>query len=144
MQRSREVKRKDAMTIMRKFFGPESKYDQSLPFAYYAKVSPVEDDDNFLEHYFADTICGLIRYLESKEIPSETTRLFGAYSQHKDKEINSQSCINQDGQWLSEREICKSFEDLYKATKKDCYKGCVAIGKCSFDDRNRYIGGGPY
>jgi hypothetical protein len=129
---------------MRKILGPKSKYDNSLPFAYYAKVSEVEGDNHFLEHYFAETICGLIRCLDDHHISPDTARLFAAYTHCDDVQINTNDCLNAGQKWLTEQETCIRFETIYKKKHTKGYKGCVENGNCSFQDRDRYAGGGPY
>jgi len=59
------------MGIINKIIGPISKYDDSIPYTYIAKVKILERDDNLVNHYFSDTICGLVEYLSSNNIPEK-------------------------------------------------------------------------
>ena len=63
----------------RKILGPLSKYDKSLPYTYTAEVQAIEGDDELVSHYFADTICGLVEYLDKNDIKPEDVKLFGLY-----------------------------------------------------------------
>ena len=56
------------MSIIEKIIGPRSKYDKSLPYTYMARVPVIEGDEELFSHYFADTICGLIEYLDKNQI----------------------------------------------------------------------------
>ena len=56
------------MNIIKKIIGPRSKYDRSLPYTYMARVPVIEGDDELFSHYFADTICGLVEYLDKNDI----------------------------------------------------------------------------
>jgi hypothetical protein len=54
------------MGIIKNFIGPKSKYDKTIPYTYIAKVQIIEGvtDENMMNYYFSDTICGLIEYLD--------------------------------------------------------------------------------
>jgi len=65
--------------IIRKFLGPKSKYDRDLPYTYLAKVQIIEGDSELFSHYFADTLCGLVEYLEKKNISPKEAELYGLY-----------------------------------------------------------------
>ena len=67
------------MNIFKKLFGPRSKYDNSLPYTYMAKIMEIEGDEEVTSNYFADTICGLIDYLVQNELKPEQVALFGVY-----------------------------------------------------------------
>ena len=58
------------MGILKKFVGPVSKYDDTIPYTYIAKVKILDRDDDLVNHYFADTICGVIEYLAANNMPS--------------------------------------------------------------------------
>ncbi len=131
------------MNLVRKILGPKSKYDQSLPFTYYAVAYQEIEFGEFAQQYFADTICGLVSYLEKKNIPPEAVRLYGAYANNEDKTLDIASCIDQNGKWLCRPNICSSLEIYYKNTNNDCYRGHRRKGRCNFDDRNG-VGTGPH
>ena len=130
------------MKLSEKVFGPKSKYDKSLPYTYMAKVYEVEGDEDIVSHYFADTICGLVQFLDDNDISPDHVRLFGILRK-KETELSTENCITKDGSWLKRPDICKSLEIQYRDTLDDRYKGHVADHECSFDDRDRE-GSGPF
>ena len=129
------------MGIMRKFLGPKSKYDKSLPYTYLAKVPIVEGKDELVSHYFADTICGLVEYLEKRNVPPEDVEIYGLYRKNEIK-LDKNICTNSVGNWLLRPEICKVLENHFENTKDELYKGHRELEDCSFDDRDRH-GEGP-
>jgi hypothetical protein len=130
------------MSIRTSLFGPRSKYDHSLPYTYVARVNVVDGDDELSSAYFADTICGLIDYLDANNIEPGDTRLFGLYV---DREIplDITYCTDTQGRWLERPDICHSLEAHYKETLDLRYKGHREHEPCSYEDRNRH-GSGPY
>ena len=130
------------MGIVRKILGPKSKYDSTLPYTYVAKAAVIEGDNSLVNHYFADTICGLIEYLHEHNVSPEEVKLFGCY---RDKEIpiDIKYCLSEKGDWLKRPDICHSLETHYKESVEERYKGHVELGNCYFEDRNRE-GSGPY
>lgn len=130
------------MGIIKKFTGPSSKYDKSIPYTYIAKVKILDRDDDLVNHYFSDTICGLIEYLSENNILPEDVELAGCYK-NKEVSIDKKYCISEEGRWLERPQICHSLEEHYKQTMEEQYKGHVELGECSYEDRNR-DGSGPY
>ena len=130
------------MGIVRKFLGPKSKYDKTIPYTYIAKVPVIEGDDSLVNYYMSDTICGLIEYLAEKDISPEEVALFGCYLK-KEIPIDKKFCLSEDGSWLKRPDICRSLETHYRETLEEEYKGHVELGECSFDDRDRK-GDGPF
>lgn len=132
------------MGIIRKFLGPKSKYDKSLPYTYEARVDALygQGDEPVYNYYQSDTICGLIESLDEKDIAPEEVQLFGIYL-GKEIELETKFCTTRDGKWLKRPAICKALEGRYKKTLEERYKGHVANEECSFDDRDRQ-GSGPY
>ncbi len=128
--------------IKRKIFGPRSKYDDTLPYTYMAKVRAIEGDDELFSYYFADTICGLIKYLHENDFKSEEVELYGLY-QKKDILLEKKYCISGRGEWLRRPEICRSLEQQYNKTLEEQFKGHIEKNECSFEDRDRK-GSGPY
>lgn len=130
------------MGVLKKIVGPLSKYDNSLPYTYLAKTRVIEDDDTIINHYFADTICGLIEYLEKQKINPAEAELFGCY---KEKEIalDKDPLLTEEGAWLKRPKLCKALEDFYRQSLDERYKGHEAHSDCSFDDRERE-GNGPF
>jgi hypothetical protein len=132
------------MGIIKKFIGPKSKYDQSIPYTYIAKVPIIEgdNDESMMNYYFSDTICGLVEYLDKNKIEPEEVELFGCYQQ-KEIPIDKKYCLSENGTWLKRPDICHSLETHYKNTMEEQFKGHVEHGVCSFEDRDRE-GSGPY
>ena len=132
------------MGIIKIFIGPKSKYDQSIPYTYIAKVPIIEGDkdESMMNYYFSDTICGLVEYLDENNIKPEEVELFGCY-QKREIHIDKKYCLSEDGRWLKRPEICHSLENHYQSTMEEQFKGHVELGECSFDDRDRQ-GSGPY
>jgi len=130
------------MRIAGKLFGPRSKYDRTLPYTYVARVPAIEGDASLHNDYFADTICGLIEYLDSNGIPPEEVEIFGLYM---DRELllDKQYCLDENGAWLDRPGICHSLEAHYEETLELQFKGHVEEGCCSYEDRDRE-GSGPY
>jgi hypothetical protein len=128
------------MGIVRKFLGPKSKYDPSIPYTYFAKVPIVEGNEDLVHYYFSDTICGLIEYLDKNNISPEEVELFGCYLK-KEIPIDKKYCLSEDGSWLKRPDICNSLETHYKQTMEEQYKGHIPLGDCSFDDRERKVVG---
>ena len=128
--------------IKKNYWFTVSKYDSSIPYTYIAKVKIFDRDDDLVNHYFADTICGVIEYLAANNILPEDVELFACY-QKKEIPIDKKYCLSEEGKWLERPEICHSLEEHYKQTMEEQYKGHVELGDCSFDDRDRE-GSGPY
>jgi hypothetical protein len=130
------------MGIIEKVIGPLSKYDKSIPYTYMAKVQAIQGDGSILNHYFADTICGLIEYLDEDNILPAEVELCGIY---QGKEINIQKdvCTSDDGNWIKRPKLCDALEKEYEKTLKEEYKGHINLRDCSFEDRERK-GDGPY
>lgn len=130
------------MDVIRKVLGPLSKYDKTLPYTYMARVPIVEGDEEIFSYYFADTICGLVEYLDQKNIAPAEVELFGLYLK-QEIPLEKEYCIAPSGKWLKRPDICRSLERHYKETLEERYRGHIEIGECSFEDRDRQ-GSGPY
>jgi len=124
------------MGIVKKAIGPLSKYDKSLPYTYMAKVPAVEGIKELYSYYFADTICGLIDYLDNHDIGPDGVELFGLYLK-KEIPLEKDLCLTPDQHWLERPKICQSLETHYKKTLEDRYKGHVEKDPCLFEDRDR-------
>jgi hypothetical protein len=120
------------MNLVRKILGPKSKYDQSLPYTYEARV-PLVDGEEAYNSYFSDTICGLAEYLEQHAIEPETVRIYEIFKE-QESQLGPKLYATADGKWLSRRELCESF--------KEHYPGHIQNGHCSFEDRD-HEGCGP-
>jgi hypothetical protein len=115
------------MNVLKNLFGPKSKYDNSIPYTYEARILVVEGSEIW-NSYFSATICGLIEYLNENNINPEDVQLFEIY-QKQEFPINTEFCLTPEGQWLFRPDICRSF--------RKHYKGHIEEGKCAFKDRNR-------
>lgn len=126
------------MGIVRKILGPKSKYNSSIPYTYFAKVPIIEGNEDLVHHYFSDTICGLIEYLDDHNIKPDEVELYGCYLK-KEIPIDKNYCITPEGRWLKRPDICSSLEEHYKKTMEEQYKGHTALSSCSFEDRERKV-----
>jgi hypothetical protein len=101
-----------------------------------ARVESFSGDDDFFSHYFADTICGLIEYLDEARIKPDEVQLFGLYRQ-TEIELETDLCVDAAGHWLKKPKICRAIEKRYQKTLEKRYKGHMEKSECSFEDRNR-------
>ena len=116
------------MNLIKKIIGPKSKYDKGLPYTYEAKVACWDGADEY-NSYFSDTICGVISYLEKKNIRPVDARVFEIYgNQETEMDVASYSYSEQD--WFKHNDVCQSF-------CKNRYPGHVSLTDCSFSDRDR-------
>jgi hypothetical protein len=132
------------MNIATKLFGPKSKYDKSLPYTYMAKIDVLngQGEEPVYDYYFADTICGLIEYLDEHNIHSDEVIVAGLY-QTREYELNKTVFTDGNREWLKRPKLCQSIEAHFKKTLDEFYKGHVDDGECSFEDRDRQ-GAGPF
>ena len=132
------------MIIASKLFGPKSKYDKSLPYTYMAKIDVLngQSQEPVYDYYFADTICGLIEYLDEHDVHSDEIVIAGIY-RSKEHELSKNVFTDSNGQWLKRPILCQSIEAYYEKTKDEFYKGHTDEGECSFEDRERQ-GSGPF
>ena len=110
-----------------KFLGPKSKYDESIPYTYEARVSVVEWNEAY-NSYYSDTICGLIDFLREKNISPDQVELYEIYQDHEST-VETRLCLDNHDLWLSRPKLCKSL--------REHYKGHIDNGHCSFQDRSR-------
>ena len=98
------------MNIARKWVGPKSKYDKNLPYTYEARVDALSGrgKEPLYQHYFSDTICGLIQYLEENEIRPSEVNVFGVYRKEQIP-LEVERCTTPDGAWLTRPQICQSL-----------------------------------
>lgn len=128
------------MNIIRKFIGPESKYDKSIPYTYEARIDPLDgmSDDSTLEYYFSDTLCGLVEFLDKNDVRADEVKLFGIY-QDQEVEIDTKPLLSKKNIWLKRPLLCRSLEDHYSKTMELHYKGHKEKDPCSFEDRDRKV-----
>lgn len=126
------------MGIVRKWLGPASKYDKSIPYIYEARVDMLSgaSAEPIFEHYFSDTICGLVNYLQENGIKPSEVALFGVF---RDQEIpiSVDGCTDGEDGWLERWDICKSLETQYESTHDRRFKGHVSGRPCAYVDRDR-------
>jgi hypothetical protein len=124
--------------LLSRWLGPKSKYDGSLPYTYEARVDRLHGQakEPVLEHYFSDTLCGLVEFLEREEIVPDRTRLFAVYRGFQ-LALETRHCATVDGVWLSRPELCRSLENHFRESGNERYRGHQAKGDCAYVDRNR-------
>ncbi len=115
------------MSFLEKMLGPKSKYDDSLPYTYEARIRMFAESEEH-KSYFSDTICGLIEHLQVHGIAPEGVSIFEVYPE-RETPIDAGLFTNSDRQWLFKPEICRTFEAHYP--------GHIADATCSFRDRDR-------
>lgn len=115
------------MNLIDTIRGPESKYDPSLPYTYEARVTVIEGED-LVNSYFADTICGLVDYLEAEGISPEQVEILEIYQGEEDVIPPDLYCVDK-AAWRHRPEICRTFSEHYP--------GHIDEGTCSFRDRDR-------
>ena len=120
------------MSLFGKVFGPKSKYDNSLPYIYEARIRLFEGSEEY-NTYFADTICGLVEYLHRNDIKPDEVQIIEVY-QRQEFPIDAKHFTTPDHQWLFKPDICRAFEGHYK--------GHIQDHTCSFKDRDGK-GSGP-
>ncbi len=114
------------MSILDKLLGPQSKYDESLPYTYEARMPVIEGDDEY-NSYMSDTICGLIKYLHESDVAPPEVEIYEIYTD-KEKLIPKELYLSGEGAWLQREEMCQSFTDYYE--------GHIYEDGCTFQDRN--------
>jgi hypothetical protein len=117
------------MGLLGKLLGPKSKYDETLPYTYEARVRIfAEEDEDEFKTYLSDTICGLIEYLGQIGVGPEEAEIYEIF-RHEETSIPVSMLTGADGQWLAKRELCRAFEQHYP--------GRIREGSCDFEDRER-------
>jgi len=122
---------------------PRSKQDRSLPYTYEAWVDILQGEGSqpVQDHYFSDTLCGLVEYLAENEILPDHVQLYGLYEGELTR-LDTAVCTDADGAWLSRPTLCRALEQHHAHTHEECYRGHVERGHCLFEDRDRQ-GEGP-
>jgi hypothetical protein len=121
---------------------PRSKKDRTLPYTYEAWVDILEGEglQPVYDHYFSDTLCGVIECLDRKGILPDHVQLYGLY-RGKQTQLDVAVCTDDEGTWLSRPTLCRVLEEHYDHTHEECYRGHVEDGHCSFEDRERKSAG---
>ncbi len=95
-----------------------------------------EGSEPVYDHFFSDTLCGLIDCLAEQEIGAGKVLLYGVY--RGDQILLDNAIVTDDeGNWLKRPALCHSLEVHYHRTHEECYQGHVEKGHCSFEDRDR-------
>jgi hypothetical protein len=130
------------MGFLDKVRAPRSKRDRSLPYTYEALVDILSGQGRqpIWDHYFSDTICGLIDSLRDGGIAPADVRLFGVYRRRRSP-LELGCCLDADGEWLERPELCRALEAQYRRTMDARYRGHVERGHCAFEDRDRRADG---
>ena len=119
------------MGLLAKLLGPKSKYDESLPYTYEARVrifEEADDEGDEFKSFLSDTICGLIEHLQRSGIGPDEAELYEIYRKNETP-IPASLLVDADGQWLTKQALCRAFEQHYP--------GHIQPGSCSFEDRER-------
>ena len=117
-------------STLRKFLGPKSKYDPTIPYTYMAEINIFygSDIEPLYINCFADTLCGLVAYLNKYKINADEVDLYEITGKGQSK-VRKELCLDKNNEWLSRPEICHSLEGNYK--------GHIDEKRCSFRDRSR-------
>ncbi len=117
---------------------PPSVRDRSLPFTYEGWVDILDGQGNepVFDHFFSDTLCGLIECLDRKNIHSSQVLLYGLY-RGDELLLDNSVMTGKEGQWLQRPDLCRALQDHYQNTHEECYRGHAENGQCSFVDRDR-------
>lgn len=124
------------MHLIRKFLGPKSKYDKTIPFTYLAEMQVIPGDDDLFSYFFADTICGLVEYLDEEDVAPDEVKIRGVYEK-EEIPLDTDIFTDSRGAWLKRPNICRSLQTHFEKTHEFQYKGHLETGCCSFDDRDR-------
>lgn len=132
------------MGLMRRFLGAASRYDRRLPYTYEARIDVLagRGREPLWSYYYADTVCGLIEYLDANGIEPRDVELVGIF-RGREIPLEITYCMTRDGHWLTPPALCRALEFRYRMTMEDRYRGHTAEEPCAFDDRDRR-GCGPY
>lgn len=120
------------MSLLEKILGPKSKYDNSIPYTYEARIGIIEGSDEY-NSYFSDTICGLVEYLHRNGIKPDEVQIIEVYRE-RELALDANLFATPDHQWLFKPDICRSFEEHYP--------GHIQEYGCTFNDRD-CAGTGP-
>ena len=126
------------MGIIKKVIGAHSKYDKTLPYSYMAKHYIIDGNEDLCQYYYGDTICSLLEHLTKHDIKPSETDLYSLYNNYKVK-LDKKICSANEDKWLLKPLLCVELEKHYQKTKDELYKGHVAAGDCSFEDREEKI-----
>jgi len=122
---------------------PPSKADKRLPYTYegWVDVLAGHGTEPVFDHYFSDTLCGLIEFLDKEGFGPRDVKLLGVFRQQLTP-LDAGICTDDNGLWLKRPELCQALEEHFGHSGEECYRGHVEKGSCAFEDRER-SGSGP-
>ena len=115
------------MSLLNRILGPESKYDDSLPYTYEAKVF-IAGVEGMTQSYISDTLCGILERLEKEGVAPDEVAILEIRPEGEFP-VLLEHCTGPDGKWLRRPEACRSFEEHYAGHEK--------TGRCCYRDRSR-------
>ena len=127
------------MNIIRTLVGPKSKYDHALPYTYEARIDLLDGmgDESTVEHFYADTLCGLVHYLDDNQIEPKDVQLVAVF---EDEEILIDSePITRDKKWLRRPHLCRALEKHYQNSQLKQYRGHEMHSVCEYTDRDKRV-----
>ncbi len=121
---------------------PASKRDRTLPYTYEAWVDILagRGREPLYDHYFSDTLCGLVECLAEEGVAPGCVKLFGHYHGQASA-LDVSVLLGGDGRWLQRPLLCHALEEHYAITHDECYRGHVEKSPCRFEDRDRSADG---
>jgi len=131
------------MGIVENVIGPRSMRDKALPYTYEARIDILDGrgKEPLYDHYYSNTICGLIDYLGENGMQPGDVGLYGIYRGRK-THLDNGVFTTEAGAWLKRPDLCLALEKFYLKTGDEAYRGHFAEGWCLFEDRDR-SGSGP-
>ena len=117
------------MGWIRRALGPESKFNNEIPYTYEARVTVAGSASN---SYVGDTICALVDALDKAGIEPADVAIYEIFTD-KEEQLGIGFCLSEQGTWLSRQELCESF--------KARYPGHIHEHGCSFEDREHDVAG---
>ena len=101
------------MSLKRKFLGPKSKYDKSLPYTYMAKAQIMKVIQIWFQHILQILFVDLLNIWMQRKITPNEAELFGIYRKDEIK-LDKKILIDNKGNWLLRPEICNVTRRLFR------------------------------
>jgi hypothetical protein len=124
--------------LLRKVISPQSKQNNSIPYAYLAKVFHTGPGIKSCSYCYGDRLCRIISHLKKNEIRPLQVKIFGLF-RNEEIEINIKICTDRRGNWLMTPELCRSMEKCYLKNPEKIYYGHFKTKRCNFYDREGVI-----
>lgn len=123
---------------------PKSKKDKTIPYTYEARTDLLhgQGTEPMDEHWFADTLCGLVALMADQGVAPADVRLYAVF-QGEESQLDAVICTGDDGNWIAPPRLCHVLEEHYALTRDERYRGHVEEGDCRYIDRDKE-GHGPY